>query len=208
MKNLLMVDDEAYWEKRMSVDTIGQTFSHGCSVTHAPYEPTSYYVLARLVKSGYITRHNTICDYGCGKGRVCFFLAYNTQCQAIGVEYDQRLLDKAFDNLKQFIAPHLILFRHEDAAVFTPPAKVDRCYFFRPFSSKIFKASIANLSQSLQKYPRTVLLFLYYPAPLYIEYLQQSTEFRLVDVIECQQSVASFDSLEGIVVFSSAKHGV
>ena len=41
-----------------------------------PYEPTPYSVLERLANTGIIRKGNTLLDYGCGKGRVDFFLAY------------------------------------------------------------------------------------------------------------------------------------
>lgn len=43
-----------------------------------PYEPTPYSVLERLANTGYIRKGNTLLDYGCGKGRVDFFLSYQT----------------------------------------------------------------------------------------------------------------------------------
>lgn len=39
-----------------------------------PYEPTPYSVLERLANAGYMRKGNTLLDYGCGKGRVDFFL--------------------------------------------------------------------------------------------------------------------------------------
>ena len=72
------------------VKTAGRDDSHSDG-EHHPYEPTDYGVLERLANSGYIGKKDTLVDYGSGKGRVSFFLAYQTRCQAIGVEYDRRL---------------------------------------------------------------------------------------------------------------------
>lgn len=39
-------------------------------------EPTPYCVLERLANSGLIRKKDVVLDYGCGKGRVDFFLYY------------------------------------------------------------------------------------------------------------------------------------
>ena len=35
---------------------------------------------------GLIGKKNILLDYGTGKGRVCFFLSYQTRCKTIGIE--------------------------------------------------------------------------------------------------------------------------
>mgnify|MGYP002247312932 CR=1 FL=1 len=66
--------------------------------TGIPNEPTPYPVLERLANSGYIRKGNTLLDYGCGKGRVDFFLSWQTRCRSIGIEYDERIYEKAVEN--------------------------------------------------------------------------------------------------------------
>ena len=82
--------NETRWDKLLHIRTMGRDDSH--SDEHRfPYEPTPYCVLERLANSGCIRKGNTVIDYGCGKGRVDFFLAYQTRCNSIGVEYDERI---------------------------------------------------------------------------------------------------------------------
>lgn len=61
------------------IKTAGRDDSHSDG-EHHPYEPTDYGVLERLANSGYIGKKDTLVDYGSGKGRVSFFLAYQTRC--------------------------------------------------------------------------------------------------------------------------------
>ena len=69
--------NETRWDKLLHIRTMGRDDSH--SDEHRfPYEPTPYCVLERLANSGCIRKGNTVIDYGCGKGRVDFFLAYQT----------------------------------------------------------------------------------------------------------------------------------
>ena len=55
-------------------------------------------MIERLAGSGYIEKKNVLLDYGCGKGRVDFFLAYQIGCRCIGVEYDERIYGNACEN--------------------------------------------------------------------------------------------------------------
>ena len=53
---------------------------------------------------GYIRKGNILLDYGCGKGRVDFFLSYQTRCKSIGIEYDERIYEKAAENKKDAVS--------------------------------------------------------------------------------------------------------
>ena len=60
---------EQEWEQVLQIKTTGRDDSRS-DAEHHPYEPTDYCVLERLANSGYITKQNTLIDYGSGKGRV------------------------------------------------------------------------------------------------------------------------------------------
>lgn len=98
-----------------------------------PYEPTPYSVLERLVNTGMIRKENTLLDYGCGKGRVDFFLTYQTRCHSIGVEYDDRIYEKAMENKQSAVSGERISFVLVNAEEYKVPEAVDRVYFFNPF---------------------------------------------------------------------------
>ena len=92
-----MNQNETQWDKLLKIKTTGRDDSHSDQYRY-PYEPTSYMVLERLANSGLIRKNNTLIDYGTGKGRVCFYLSYQTRCKTIGVEYDERIYKGAADN--------------------------------------------------------------------------------------------------------------
>ena len=73
-----MTDFEITWDKRLQIKTTGRDDSSADQYRY-PYEPTPYTVLERLVNSGLIREGDVVLDYGCGKGRVGFFLSYQTQ---------------------------------------------------------------------------------------------------------------------------------
>lgn len=88
---------ENKWDKLLKIHTMGRDDSNADQY-HYPYEPTPYSVLERLANTGIIRKNNTLLDYGCGKGRVDFFLSYQTRCTSVGVEYDERIYNKAVEN--------------------------------------------------------------------------------------------------------------
>ena len=77
--------NEQNWDRLLHVHTTGRDDSRSDQYRY-PYEPTPYSVLERLVNTGMIRKENILLDYGCGKGRVDFFLTYQTRCHSIGVE--------------------------------------------------------------------------------------------------------------------------
>ena len=56
-----------------------------------PYEPTPYSILERLASPELFGQDDVVLDYGCGKGRVGFFLSYRTKAEAIGIEHDEEM---------------------------------------------------------------------------------------------------------------------
>ena len=91
--------ERANWDKKLHIQTTGRDDSHADSYHH-PYEPTPYEVLERLADSEYISSKNVVIDYGCGKGRVSFFLSYQAKAKTIGIEYDERIYNLAVENSK------------------------------------------------------------------------------------------------------------
>ena len=94
---------EFEWDKKLNINTVGRDAKLE-DANHYPYEPTPYSVLERLANSGLIRKGNTLLDYGCGKGRVDFFLSYQNRCQSIGIEYDARVYEKALQNKETAIS--------------------------------------------------------------------------------------------------------
>ena len=120
--------DEDKWDRLLKIRTAGRDDSQADQYRY-PYEPTPYSVLERLANSGYIRKRNTLLDYGCGKGQVDFFLAWQTGCRTIGVEYDERIFEKARDNARTAARAERTAFELADAEHFPVPEQVDRIYF-------------------------------------------------------------------------------
>ena len=74
--------NEIRWDKLLKIRTTGRDDSKADQYRY-PYEPTPYSVLERLANSGLIRKNNTLIDYGCGKGRVDYFMAYQTKANQL-----------------------------------------------------------------------------------------------------------------------------
>lgn len=191
---------EEKWDKLLQIRTTGRDDSHADQYRY-PYEPTPYPVLERLANSGYIRKGNTLLDYGCGKGRVDFFLSWQTRCRSIGIEYNERIYEKAVENQNMSSASGRVKFQAVDAGEFPVPESVDRIYFFNPFSLEILQKVISRIRDSYYEAPREILLFFYYPSDEYISFLMTVNELTFYDEIDCGDLYDGKDSRERIVIF-------
>ena len=196
-----MADNEITWDKLLQIKTSGRDDSNADQYRY-PYEPTPYSVLERLANSGFIRKKDVVVDYGCGKGRVDFFLSYQAKAKTIGIEYDERIHESAIENQKTAISrsrSEFMLIRAEEYEV---PAEVNRCYFFNPFSVELLRKVIARITESYYEDPREILLFFYYPSEEYIAYLMTVDELEFYDEISCEDLFGGHDPRERILVFS------
>ena len=195
-----MLDYENTWDKRLRIRTTGRDELNADEYRY-PYEPTPYVVLERLTASGLVGEDNVVLDYGCGKGRVGFFLAHRTRAHAIGIEYDERIYRSALENQKTALSKDRTVFALTCAESYPVPETVDRCYFFNPFSVEILRKVMARILDSYYEAPREILLFFYFPSDEYISYLMTVEELEFYDEIECDDLFAGKEQRERILIF-------
>ena len=190
---------EELWDRKLKISTIGRLDAHADQY-HYPYEPTPYAVLERLAESGYLKKENILIDYGCGKGRVGFFLHHAVGCETIGLEYDAEIFKQAEENKRTSVKGQGVSFYHADAAEF-PVAKADSFYFFNPFSVEILKSVMGRITESYYDHPRRMRLFFYYPKDEYLVYLMTMYALSFVEEIDCRDLFPGKDERERILVF-------
>lgn len=195
-----MTDSENTWDKLLQIKTTGRDASNSDQYRY-PYEPTPYSVLERLANSGFIGKSDVVLDYGCGKGRVDFFLSYQTKAHTIGIEYDERIYQSALDNQKTAVSKTRTEFVPASAETYEVPTQVNRCYFFNPFSVELLQKVVARIIESYYENPREMLLFFYYPSDEYISYLMTVDELEFYDEINCSDLFEGNDSRERIMIF-------
>ena len=184
---------EREWDKRLRIKTIGREDED--NPNYSPYEPTPYSVLQRLADSGHIGRKDHLLDYGCGKGRVAFFMASIIGCRVTGIDHSKKLIDMAKENRKSsrlgdrvtLICTLAEQYEVRDENVF---------FFFNPFSGKVFESVLRRLKE------RDVgKLILYYPSDEYMIFLNLMPEVEHVETIDCGDLFNGKDDRERIEVF-------
>lgn len=145
------------------------------------YEPTPYDVLDRLCEYWQPSPDDVVVDYGCGLGRLNFYLENRFHAKSTGIEFSEFYYQRAKENLASYNgkkdAISFICCQAEEYAV-------SDCenvfYFFNPFSADVFRKVINRILLSFQSAPRTITLLLYYPEDDTIFYLESHTAFRLI----------------------------
>lgn len=188
------------WDNRLQIQTTGRDDTLADEYRY-PYEPTPYPVLLRLADSGFIRAGDVILDYGCGKGRVSFFLSHRVNVKTIGIEYDWRIHEAALRNKKTAISGRDTEFVLTRAEAYTLPPEVNRCYFFNPFSPELLCKVLARIIESYYAHPREILLFFYYPSEDYISHLMTAENLFFHGEIDCGDLFPQKDSREKIVIF-------
>ena len=194
------MNNENTWDKLLQIKTTGRDDTNS-DQSRYPYEPTPSRVLERLAGSGFFSKSDVVLDYGCGKGRVGFFLSHQASAKTIGIEYDDRIYESALENQRCAVSKAKADFALARAEEFEVPSDVNRCYFFNPFSVEILHKVMARIIESYYADPREVFLFFYYPSDEYISYLMTVDELEFYDEIECDDLFERRDPRERILIF-------
>lgn len=198
---LAIKKNETEWDKKLKIQTNGRD-DYGADQYHFPYEPTPYVVLGRLAESGYINAENKLVDYGCGKGRVGFYLSYIIGCHTIGIEYNKRICEYAWQNQKSYIGKRNVEIFCMDAEAYEIE-NADCFYFFNPFSVEILRSVIGQIRNSYYSKQRQMRLFFYYPNDEYVAYLMNENMLEYIGEIDCRDLFPGNNERERIMVFEN-----
>ena len=194
------MDLEVELDRFLKIKTNGRDDSNSNFINY-PYEATPYCVLHILANSEHIRKKDKLIDFGCGKGRVSFYLSYSRKVSMIGVEYDERLYNAALENKKRCISASKVEFIYSNASDYEIEDDVTGAYFFNPFSVEILKEVISNIKKSILESDREFKLFFYYPSKEYLQYLDSERDIVFVEDIECYDLFNEYDSREYIKVY-------
>ncbi|MDI9484309.1 MAG: class I SAM-dependent methyltransferase [Bacillota bacterium] len=134
------------------------------------YEATPYQALETLFQSYTLKRHQRVVDFGCGRGRVTFYIHRRFKLPVVGIEahdktYEEALANKARYRVKARHITSPIVLKYGLAEDYKVKPEDTCFYFFNPFSDQVFKKVMANIVSSVERKPRTVDVILYYPLP-------------------------------------------
>lgn len=156
---------------------------------YSPYEATPYPLLYTLFNSYQLTETDVFVDFGCGTGRILFFVQHIYNSFVVGIEMNEQLYKKTKQNKQRYLqnqnsTTDKIAVIHAHAEKYTIQEEENKFYFFNPFSSDVFAQVIENIGHSYEKKRRTIDLIFYYPRMEYINFLKQHTPFTLFKEIK------------------------
>lgn len=183
----MKTSNEEKWDLKLNINTCVYDYSQEDYQNYG-YDPTPYVVLEELVKLDLIKKSDILVDYGCGKGRIGFFLNNNIGCKVIGIDHNKRLIKKADNNLENYGYTDDIEFIYSKAEEYTPD-EANCFYLFNPFSTKIFRQVLRKIEDSKKNNPRDILIFFYYSTIEYKMYLPTEKRLELIQSIEFSEEV-------------------
>ena len=123
---------EKYYEELLNIKTTGDQSWDETKKCYHPYKPTPYFALDKLFESYYINEKDSVIDFGCGKGRLNFYLNYNYNCNVLGIEMDENFYNQCMENKKEYLKNNK---REEDGEVgikveAADGEKCERCWMY------------------------------------------------------------------------------
>lgn len=176
--------NEQYYEKLLNIKTSGDQKWDEKTTHYHPYEPTLYSALEALFKEYTINIEDHIVDFGCGKGRLNFYINYFYESYVTGIEMNKKFYNEAIENKYSYLkkkknSSDKLNFICCFAQDYEIQVTDNKFYFFNPFSLQIFIKIIENILKSFENNPRKIEIILYYPSEDYIYYLEYCTSFIL-----------------------------
>lgn len=164
------------YDRLLGIKTVGLREWSGHS-HYNRYEATPYEALERLFQSYRFRKGDQVVDFGCGRGRVAFFIHNRFHIPVTGIEANDKTYAEALANKDGYRAKaeHIaapITFKYGLAEHYEIKPVDNRFYFFNPFSHRVFYHVMGNIMKSVEKAPRSIDVILYYPLPEYKEVLQ------------------------------------
>lgn len=172
---------DCIWDEKLNVSTQSVDYSLEDDMNYG-YDPTPYIVLERLVQLDLLKEEDVVVDYGCGKGRISFFINSQVGCKVVGIDHSENLLEIANENLKSYGGSDDIVFINAKAEEYMPDG-ANCLYFFNPFSSHIFQKVLKKIEESYETNPREILIFFYYSTIEYKLYLPTEPRLEIMDCV-------------------------
>lgn len=194
-----------YFEKLLNIKTSGEQKIFNESLHYNRYEATSYEVLKFLCDNYEFKEEDSLVDFGCGKGRLNFYINNFYNSKVTGIEMNKFFFEECLSNKKSYLSKNKtkedkISFLNCFAEKYEVKKEDNKFYFFNPFSEQIFIKVIGNILDSLLENERQVNIILYYPSGDYIFYLDNYTIFTLKQEIRISGKYEN-DPREKIVIY-------
>ncbi|WP_318616595.1 class I SAM-dependent methyltransferase [Sporosarcina sp. YIM B06819] len=182
------MNDKEY-DRLLRIKTVGTREWQNQSPHYNRYEATPYLALEELFRDYELERTDGVVDFGCGKGRLAFYLHHRFQVSVTGIEMSAQLYQESLENqasYKEKLSQISGAIRFDCclAQDYAVELTDNRFYFFNPFSIQIFRKVIDTILRSVEKKKRTVDVVFYYPTAAYIEFIETETPFELIKEVK------------------------
>ncbi|MFS0637902.1 SAM-dependent methyltransferase [Mesobacillus foraminis] len=179
---------EQFYDKVLNIKTGGDQVGFANSFHYHRYEPTPYSALEKLFETYEVKSSDHVVDFGCGKGRLNFYIHHYFKAAVAGVEMNESFYQDCIENLDGYSKKHRlpkgkIQFFCCLAEEYNIHPEDNKFYFFNPFSIQIFMKITSSILLSFEKAPRKIELLLYYPSQDYIYFLENQTPFQLKEEV-------------------------
>lgn len=176
-------------DRSFSIRTAGIREWQSGEVHYNRYEATPYAALDKLFASYRLHKSDEVVDFGCGRGRVAFYIHNRFHVPVVGIEVNAKTYEEALQNKERYRwrSKHIkapIRFEFGLAEHYEIGPTNNKFYFFNPFSIETFEKVITNILDSVKEKDRPVDLILYYPTPTYKNYLKKRTPFKLLNKVK------------------------
>ncbi|PEY42339.1 SAM-dependent methyltransferase [Bacillus cereus] len=176
--------NEQYYDAILNIKTVGEQKGFNKSLHYHRYEPTPYSGLEILLDQYEMKSSDRIVDFGCGKGRLNFYIHHTCGASAVGIEMNETFYKEAIENRERYVrkvrnSKNKIQFHCCLAQEYEIAPRDNRFYFFNPFSVQVFMNVINNILLSIEEVEREIEIILYYPSEDYIFFLENQTAFEL-----------------------------
>lgn len=180
--------NEQYYDAVLHIKTVGEQKEFYKSLHYHRYEPTPYHALETLFAEYGLKSSDRVVDFGCGKGRLNFYIHHFYHASVVGIEMNETFYKEAMENRDRYIKKDKkgrdkIHFQCCLAQEYEIDPLDNKFYFFNPFSVQVFMNVINNILFSVEQVEREVELILYYPSEDYIYFLDNQTSFELKEEV-------------------------
>lgn len=142
------------------------------------FQSTGYSSLEKIFNALNMGPYDSLVDFGCGLGRVLFYVSHRYMCRVTGIEYDSDLYERLQDNAEYYHVRFggqrekftLLNMRAEDYEI---RQENNYFYLFNPFAREILVPIIEKILASVRVNPRKIYIIFYYCTPEYIETMRQ-----------------------------------
>lgn len=199
-----MFMNEKEFDRSLGIKTIGMREWFTQSAHYNRYEASPYEALDALFDEYELGKSDVVVDFGCGKGRLTFYVHNRFHISSKGIEMNPQMYQEALENKASYMQKNkqkdgFIEFEMCLAEEYEVESTDNLFYFFNPFSVQIFSKVIDNILLSIDKKSRSVDLILYYPTMEYIEYLE-TTPFVFLNEVKVPRMYAVNDN-ERFLIF-------